>query len=197
MMAKPKLVVVAITAALVIFIVWFLADGIAARNRREAERITIRQGVILIGTANAEDHPRPHAAAPISFNVAIGMEIAARLGLRAAFITTDRDSIFTELETGIFDIIISSVTITPERQTVHNFSKPYMANIETTEPYLFAITLRKGTDVLIAAINRALEDMFNDETMLQISMNILGVDMVTQARQVWQTFILYNEKNRQ
>ena len=277
MITKSKVIVVAVIFALAVFIVLFLAEERVARNRREAARITIRHGVMLVGMDSRYtpmEYLRPYGITPMSFNVALGSEIAARLGLRVIFSTSPWDRIFDEFDTGIYDIILSSVTITPQRQAAYNFSRPYLANpivmvtrkgspaaspmeasglniafqADTTaesfmerlaagglghiprrhdqvarsfaeleqgrldavitdllvarhflapadspfeiawkspEPPLFAIALKKGNDRLAEAINRALENMFNDGTMFRLSMDTLGMDLVTQARQAW------------
>ena len=180
MITKPKIIVLTILVALTGLIVWFLADERIERNRIIAERITMRYGVILIGIDNGYTPP--------GFNTAIGGEIASRLGMRPAFIITPRDRIFADLDAGRFDIAISSVTITPELRAAYNFSRPYTALPPyngSTEPDLLSIGLKKENHRLTEAINRVLEDMFNDGTMLRLSLNAFGMDLVTQARQAW------------
>jgi len=269
----------AVLVAITGFIVWFLLED-RVRIQREAERMTRRYGVLLVGTDSRYapmGYFRAYGITPRDFNIAMGSEIAARLGIRAAIITTSWDRIFDELDIGLYDIIISSVIITPERQAAYNFSRPYIANplvmvtlkdspiaalspIDVTglnvafqantnadffierltareglqhilhrhdqvqysfeeleqgqvdavitdllvarsfvapadnpfeivwknpEPTFFGIAIGKGNDRLTEAINQILEDMFNDGTMLRISMDKLGMDFVTQSRQAW------------
>ncbi|MCL2381518.1 MAG: hypothetical protein FWC64_07975 [Treponema sp.] len=45
--------------------------------------------------------------------------------------------------------------------------------------------MKKDSARLTGAVNRALEDMFEDGTMRRISLDALGMDAVTQARQAW------------
>ena len=131
MITKSKIIVLAVLFALTVLIVVFLAEERIARNRREAARITIRHGVILIGMDSRYtplEYVRPYGIAPMSFNVALGSEIAARLGLRAMFTASSWDTLFDEFDAGLYDIVLSSVRITPQRQAVYNFSKPYLTN---------------------------------------------------------------------
>jgi len=183
MITKSKVVVVAILFVVLALFAVFVADERIERNRMATQRITMRYGALMIGLGAGST---PYGITPVDFNMAMGSELAARLGLRPAFFTSPWERIFVEFDTGIYDIVISSVPITPQRQAVFGFSKPYMAtNTLTVEPALFGIVIKKENDRLTEAVNRALEDMFNDGTILRISMDTLGEDLVTQARQAW------------
>jgi polar amino acid transport system substrate-binding protein len=61
----------------------------------------------------------------VGFEIDIGNEIARRLGLKAEFMNTTWDGIFMALNAKKFDVIISSVSITPKRQEAYDFSIPY------------------------------------------------------------------------
>jgi len=285
MITKSKVLVLTILIALIGLIVWFLLDEHIAIARREARRITTSYGFLVIGvdvSYTPMGYFRSYGITPRSFNIQMATEIAARLGMRVAINTSSWDGLFAGIDAdrpvpNRFDLIISSVTITPERQSAYNFSKPYLANplvmvtlkdspvtarspmeasglnlafqADTTaeffmerlavekglqhiphrhdhiqysfaeleqgrldavitdfliarnfiaptsspfeitwkspEPKLFGIGMEKGNDRLTEAINMVLEDMFNDGTMRIISMDTLGVDLVTQAWQAW------------
>ena len=277
MITKSKIIVIAILFALTGLLTFYFFEQRIARARREAARITIWHDVIHIALDTRYTpggYARPYGIAPMDFNLRLGSEIAARLGLRARFAAIPWDRIFDEFDADIYDIILSSVTITPQRQAAYNFSRPYMANplvmvtrkgspaanptetaglniafqADTTaqsfmdglaagglghiphshdqvahsfaeleqgrvdavitdfliarhfiapadspfeiawkspEPLFFGIALKKGNARLTEAINRVLEDMFNDGTMFRLSMDILGMDLATQAREAW------------
>jgi len=74
---------------------------------------------------------------PTGADVDLAKEIARRLGLKAAFVNvTNFDTIIPGLQAGRWDVIISSMGVTPERQKVVNFIQ-----------YLYAgqsILVRKG-----------------------------------------------------
>ena len=257
MITKPKIIVLAIFLAVVGLLAWLLVDDHLRWYRREARRITIRYGFLVAGIDSGytpAGYFKPYRSMLMDFNIAMGSEIAARLGMRVAFITSSQDGIFSGLDEDRYDIIIPSVPITPERQAAHTFTSPYLANPlvmvtlknsplrspaevagealsyiprrhdqvyssfaelelgridavitdifaasyfiaradspfeiawKSPDPDLFGIFLKKGNDRLAEAINRALEDMFYDGTMLRISMATFGIDIVTQARYNW------------
>ncbi|HKP36414.1 MAG TPA: ABC transporter permease subunit [Pyrinomonadaceae bacterium] len=59
------------------------------------------------------------------FDIDLGSAIARELGVKPRFINAAFDGIFPALQNGIFDIVMSSVTITPERSASMLFSDPY------------------------------------------------------------------------
>ncbi len=62
----------------------------------------------------------------VGFDIDLMVAIAERVGLEVEFKNTAWDGIFAGLESGAYDAILSSVTITPERQEVYDFSVPYI-----------------------------------------------------------------------
>ena len=64
----------------------------------------------------------------VGFDVDFANALAAQMGVEIEFIPTAWDGIFTGLEAGKYDMIISSVSITPDRLEGFEFSKPYLAN---------------------------------------------------------------------
>ena len=53
------------------------------------------------------------------------------------------------------------------------------------EPEIFGVCLKKGNDALTEAINKALEELFNNGTMQRISQDFFNEDLVTMARELW------------
>ncbi|MCL2602585.1 MAG: transporter substrate-binding domain-containing protein [Treponema sp.] len=272
---KTKIAVVALIAAV------FFAG---CSGKREQTGLTLKPGVLMIGM-NLGYPPMEYlgedGVTPAGFSVEMGKIVAERLGLQPEFINTAWQGIFDGLNANRWDVIISSVTVTPERILAHNFSKPYIANTlamvarkdssitarnpreaggldvafqggttadffmerlaaeeglrynpyryanmptaftdlelgrvhtivtdilvaydyisipdspfeiiwqsEGDDPEIFAATLKLGNDALTAAIDRVIEEMFNDGTMLRLSYEIFGegMDFVTAARQTW------------
>ena len=66
----------------------------------------------------------------IGFDIDVATELAKRMGYTSGvkFISNDWAGIFDALETGKFDVIISSVSITPERKAAHALTNAYVAN---------------------------------------------------------------------
>jgi lysine-arginine-ornithine-binding protein len=60
------------------------------------------------------------------FDIDLANAVAREMGVRAAFTNSGFDGIFPALQNGTFDIVISAVTITPERSATMLFSDPYI-----------------------------------------------------------------------
>ncbi|MDR0323909.1 MAG: transporter substrate-binding domain-containing protein [Treponema sp.] len=243
---------------------------------KKHDGITIKPGVLMIGMEIGYPPMEYYAEdgkTPMGFDVDMGKAIAEKLGLEPQFVDTGWDGIFAAVDTGRFDCIMSSVTITPARIQAHNFSKPYITNtiaivlrkdssltvrspddlrgldvafqgdttsdffmqdleeeglvytprrydkvmycfdemrmgrvdaivtdlpvafnyvnpagspfevVWTSEPELFGICLKKGNDALTQAIDKALDELFADGTMVRISNKFFEADLVTAARQ--------------
>jgi polar amino acid transport system substrate-binding protein len=248
----------------------------ACGGNKEPGGLTIKKGVLSIGMEIGyppmeyyDDQQNPSG-----FDVELGKAVAAKMGLEAEFIDTAWDGIFAGVDTGKYDCIMSSVTITPERIAAHNFSKPYVSNTlamvllkgsaitartpadcaglnisyqeettsdfymtglaeggldfnpreydkvmycfdelqlgrvdvivtdllvaydyiapadspfeivwQSTEAEQFGICMKKGNDALSTAVDTALDELFADGTMLTISDDIFGMDLVSRARE--------------
>jgi His/Glu/Gln/Arg/opine family amino acid ABC transporter permease subunit len=61
------------------------------------------------------------------FDVDIARAIARELGVEAELVNASFDGVFPALQNGSFDVVISAVTITPERSQTMLFSDPYIA----------------------------------------------------------------------
>lgn len=61
----------------------------------------------------------------VGFDVAIGSEIARRMGVEPEIVTTAWDGIIAGLLAGRYDTIVGSMSITPEREEVVDFVGPY------------------------------------------------------------------------
>ncbi len=74
----------------------------------------------------------------VGFDVEIGSEIAARMGMEAKPVANPWDTLLMGLNAGKFDCIIGSMAITEERREQADFSRPYY---------------RSGAQVFVAADN--------------------------------------------
>jgi polar amino acid transport system substrate-binding protein len=61
----------------------------------------------------------------VGFDASIGSEIAKRMGLKAAIVTTPFDGIIAGLLAKKYDAVVASMTITPEREKAVDFVGPY------------------------------------------------------------------------
>ena len=62
----------------------------------------------------------------VGFDIDFMTAVAKEAGLQVTFKNTAWDGIFAGVEAGQYDAIISSVTITPERQAKYDFTAPYV-----------------------------------------------------------------------
>lgn len=116
---------------------WWLAAAMilvsAVPGRTENALDAIRQrGALLIGT----DATYPPFELKVGdrfegFDIDLGNEIGKELGVRVQWETTNFDGIFTALQTGKYDLVISDVVITDERKQANAFSHPYFLAGET------------------------------------------------------------------
>jgi His/Glu/Gln/Arg/opine family amino acid ABC transporter permease subunit len=74
------------------------------------------------------------------FDVDIARGLAREMGVRLEIINASFDGVFPALQNGTFDVVISAVTITPERQQALLFSDPY---IDAGQ----AVAVRRGSSV--------------------------------------------------
>ena len=253
-----------------------VVSGLYAGGGKQQSGLTIEDGTLTIGMEIGYppmEYYDEDGETPIGFDVVMAKALADKMGLKVKYIDTAWDGIFAGVDTGKYDCIISAVTVTPERQAAHNFTKPYIANAqamvllkgsqirargpeetsglgvayqaETTSdiymakladqgvnftPYeydkvmncfdelrlgrvdtiicdslvavdyiapadspfeivwqgpaeeVFAICLKKGNDALTAALDKALDELFAEGTILKLSQDVFKIDMVSAAR---------------
>jgi polar amino acid transport system substrate-binding protein len=100
-----------------------------ATTTTAAADLTKTPGVLTVGSdipyPPFEDFDPEDGTKVIGFDADVITEIATRLDLTVEWIDTDFDTIFTQLATGVFDVVIAASTITPERALQVNFSDTY------------------------------------------------------------------------
>ena len=62
------------------------------------------------------------------FDIDVANRLGELLGLEVIFVDTAWEGIFAGVEKGEYDVIISSVSITPERQAKYILTEPYVSN---------------------------------------------------------------------
>ncbi|GAB7543641.1 MULTISPECIES: transporter substrate-binding domain-containing protein [unclassified Cupriavidus] len=60
------------------------------------------------------------------FDVDVAKGVAAKLGVKPEFVTTEWSGIIAGLQAGKFDVIVNQVAVTPQRKQVLDFSTPYV-----------------------------------------------------------------------
>lgn len=100
-----------------------------ARQELSAESVieTIkRRGAIMIGLSLFVPWSmRDRNGELIGFEVDVGRKLAEDMGVEAEFVPTAWDGIIPALVSGKYDVIISGLSITPQRNLTVNFTQPY------------------------------------------------------------------------
>jgi len=107
-----------------------LAAGVLGTPARAADLLdSVKQaGVLRIGLEGTYP-PFGFRAADNQldgFDVDVARAIAAKLGVKPEFVTTEWSGIIAGLQAGKFDVIVNQVAITPARREVVDFSRPYV-----------------------------------------------------------------------
>ena len=110
---------------------FLLMTGQAARAQNALQQIRQR-GTLVIGTdATYPPFEFKDGNTFRGFDIEIGSAIAAELGVKVQWINMDWSGVMGALETGKFDLVMSGVTITPERKKGLGFSRPYFLSGQT------------------------------------------------------------------
>jgi len=86
---------------------------------------------------------------------------------------------FDELKLGRVDVIMTDLLVAYEY--VARADSPFKI-VWTGGEEEFGICMRKGNDALTTGINKALDELFTDGTMLKISQDVFGMDLVSAVR---------------
>ena len=87
---------------------------------------------------------------------------------------------FEELRLGRVDVIVTDSVVAFDYIAPAN--SPFEILWMSTEGEEFGICMRKGNDALTEAINKALAELFADGTMLRLSNQFFGMDLVSSVR---------------
>ena len=92
---------------------------------------TIKPGKLMVGAEIGYppmEYKADDGTTNVGFDVDVSYRLGELLGLDVEIVDTSWDGIFMSLEKGEYDVIISSVSITPERQQAYILTEPYIAN---------------------------------------------------------------------
>jgi ABC-type amino acid transport substrate-binding protein len=103
----------------------------------------------------------------MGIDVELANAIGGGLGVNVTFVDAKWDEIFTGLETGLYDAVISAVIITDERKQFMDFSTPYLSNWDN-QGEDFAVVVKKGNAALLSEINDVLAEIGSDGTLAAI-----------------------------
>jgi len=121
-MDKRRWMKVAIGLVLVGLLVVPLAAGCGSSSGQ-----TLQKGKITMGSDTSyPPFESMEGTTPVGFDVELATAIAKKLGLKLNVISTAWDGIIPGLKTKKYDVILSAMTITPDRKKQINFSSPYI-----------------------------------------------------------------------
>jgi ABC-type amino acid transport substrate-binding protein len=92
---------------------------------------TIKEGVLMVGSEIGYppmEYTSEDGTEFIGFDIDFSKRLGEILGVEVEFVNTAWDGIFAGLEKGQYDMIASSVSITPERQERYILTEPYVSN---------------------------------------------------------------------
>lgn len=95
------------------------ADLLATAKARGTLRVAME------GTYPPFNFKDPKTGELAGYDVDVAKLVAARLGLKPEFVTTEWSAILAGLAAGKYDVIVSQVGINPKRQETFDFSQPY------------------------------------------------------------------------
>lgn len=102
----------------------------AASQSAASNAKTIKNGVLTIGLD--DNYPpmefRDEKNELVGFDVDLAKAIGEKMGVTVEFSPIAWEGIFEALKTDRYDVIMSAVSLTPERLENFSFTKPYLAN---------------------------------------------------------------------
>jgi len=161
-----------------------------------------KRGVLRIGLSTFVPWSmRDKKGELIGFEIDVANKVAADMGVKAEFVPTAWDGIIPALLAGKFDVIISGMSITPQRNLTVNFTIPYahsgqqmtaskklagsFKSLADFNAASVTITCRRGTSTCVAAkkvFPKATFREFDDEAQcLQEVLNGNAHAVVTSA----------------
>lgn len=126
---------------LAMFVVILVASFIFISSCKEDAGLTIKTGVLTVGS-DCTWPPMEYVEGDeiVGFDVDLTKEIAGKLGLKLDYQNAAWDGIFPALIVHKYDMVISSVTITEDRQKEMDFSIPYFKTDQ-------AFSVREDSDI--------------------------------------------------
>ncbi len=115
-----------VKAALSLLLVALVAVPVVAAGCGSSG-LTLTSGKLTMGSDTSyPPFESMEGTTPVGFDVELAGVIAEQMGLELEVISTAWDGIIPGLKTNKYDIIMSAMTITPERKKEINFSDPYI-----------------------------------------------------------------------
>lgn len=95
------------------------------------DSLTIKDGTLMVGLEIGYppmEYFDEDGATAIGFDVELSKALSEEMGLEVELVDTAWDGIFAGLDADKYDVVISTVSFTEDRDTNYTLSKPYIAN---------------------------------------------------------------------
>ncbi len=179
-MKKLLSIILSITMLLSMATVAFADDTFVSSGAREVE------GIIKVGV-NAEFPPFEYMENDklLGFDIDLMNYIAARIGYGVEFVDMSFDKLIPAVVNGEVDCAISAITVTDERESVVDYTRPYLtANVtyegeESVEEYgivfqngladaMYKSSVPTDDEILYMEVDRAILNLKKDGTILKL-----------------------------
>jgi len=172
-------IITVLVSALVLTLIWIgaareTAPAHAFRNHSDISRTVMDSPVNSIFTLHVGTSPDYWPFEYYSGTQVIGHDIdlmnaiGAELNATIIYTYVDWGNIFTGLEQGEYDAIISGITIVPAREDFIDFTLPYLAYDENDSLGTLGIGVQQGDQDLRRQFNEALYQLRQDGTLAAI-----------------------------
>ncbi len=130
-MKKRTLTTLCVLVLAVVLVIAAVLTGCGEKKTTEDKKIAVvvmKEGKLTMGsdTTYPPFETIDNSGKPVGFDVDVATEIASRLGVELDVISVKWEGIIPGLKTGDYDVVMSAMTITPERQAEIDFSDPYI-----------------------------------------------------------------------
>ena len=144
--------------------------GCGSSNKETAEGGFLKEGTLMVG-AEIGYPPMEYfdedGSTPIGFDVELAQALADDMGVKLELVDTAWDGIFAGVDTDKYDVIMSSVSFTQDRDENYLLSDPYIANapvlvvpkdsditsIEETKGRTIAVQMETTADYIVQDYN--------------------------------------------
>ena len=144
--------------------------GCGSSNKETAEGGFIKEGTLMVGMEIGYppmEYFDEDGSTPIGFDVELAQALADDMGVKLELIDTAWDGIFAGVDTDKYDVIMSSVSFTQDRDENYLLSESYIANapvlvvpndsditsIEETKGRTIAVQMETTADYIVQEYN--------------------------------------------
>lgn len=128
---KKKMFAAGLTLALILSMMACGSKSGSTEYSKDSDALTIKDGTLMVGMEIGYppmEYFDEDGTTPIGFDVEVAQAIAEEMDMELEIVDTAWDGIFAGVDAEKYDCVISSVSITEERQENYLLTEPYVAN---------------------------------------------------------------------